>query len=134
MACRGRILIVDDDRDTREALSEFVRAVGCRADVACDGLAGLGALERGVPPCLVLVDVTMPRLGGEEFVRRVRRTPLGADLTVVSMSAGDRRLRPPLVDRHLAKPFGLDELWPTIERCCRATVRIEAEGAPAPLS
>ena len=131
MACRGCILIVDGDAETRQALVDFARAVGCSATAARDGVDGLRQLERGPAPCLVLVDLAMARLSGEEFVRQVRRGPGGGDLTIVSMSADEGRAPPPAVDRHLRKPFRLEELWPTIERSCRATIWLEADASLA---
>ncbi len=134
MPCPGRILIIDHDEATREALAGFVRTMGCQAVTARDGLAGLAELGRGPPACLVLVDLGVPRITGEELVVRLRRSAPGSELPIVSLSSGGRELAPPAVERHLSKPFSVDEIWPTIERCCRATIRVEPSELLAQLS
>src|SRR5437667_10587664 len=75
----GNILIVEDDPDTREMLSTLLSIEGFHAVGAEDGLEGLHLLrtvKHGAPdvPCLILLDLMMPRRGGHEF----RRAPLGA--------------------------------------------------------
>jgi hypothetical protein len=61
------VLIVDDDVDVRETLSDVLFAEGHHVVVASDGLDGLAALERCNPPTLVLLDHTMPRMDGPSF-------------------------------------------------------------------
>ena len=128
MACGGKILIIDGDPETRDALSSFARGVGCCAVTASDGVAGLAEVMAGPPPCLVVLDVDAPRLSGEELVRRIRRNAPEGGVCIVSLSrSGGRELAPPCVERHLGKPFSADVLWPLIERRCRSAIRIEAE-------
>ena len=119
MACPGCILIVDDDPDIRSALGEFMETRGCTVVEACDGAEGLAQLKHGQRPCLVLLDLNMPRLDGEGFACQVRNSPICSDLVILSMSAGSQELRPPLVDAHLKKPFEFRQLESTIARHCR---------------
>ena len=70
----GNVLIVEDDRDTRELLATMLSTEGFHAVVAEDGLEALHLLRtvrHRAPdvPCLVLLDLAMPRLGGPEFRR-----------------------------------------------------------------
>lgn len=131
MSCGGSILIVDHDPDAREALAQFVRGLGCRAVTAADGVSALAELLGGVPPCLVLLDLEAPRVDAGDFVQRIRRGVCGEDVCVVSLSArGGEEPAPAGVDRQLGRPFSHDVLWPLLDRCCRAAIRIEAE-APA---
>lgn len=118
MACLGRILVVDDDPDIRAALRECLTTRGCTVVEAGDGADGLARLAEAPRPCLVLLDLNMPRLDGEGFANRVRDSPIYSDLLLISMSAGARELRPPLVDAHLRKPFELRDLEPTVARYC----------------
>src|SRR5207247_10056745 len=74
----GNILIVEDDPDTREMLSTLLSIEGFHAVGAEDGLEGLHLLrtvKHGAPdvPCLILLDLMMPRVRGHEF----RRAPPG---------------------------------------------------------
>jgi CheY-like chemotaxis protein len=118
MPCTGCILIIDDDPDVREVLRHHIEELGCTVAVAVDGVHGLEVLERCPRPCLVLLDVNMPRMDGVGFAQAVRRDDRMSALPIVSMSAGLQCLGPPEVHCHLGKPFGLERLEPQIERFC----------------
>ena len=67
----GNVLIVEDDADTRDMLQALLSIAGFNAVAAEDGLEGLHLLRtvrHRAPdlPCLVLLDLKMPRLGGGE--------------------------------------------------------------------
>ncbi len=124
--CSLHVLVVDDNDLIRSAIAEAVQEMGVAVTQARDGLEALEALATGPMPCLALVDLMMPRMCGEEFARAVRGMQL--DLAIVSMSAGDGALAPPLVERHLPKPFSVEQLEDLVERHCAAARR----GAPNP--
>jgi DNA-binding response OmpR family regulator len=63
-----RILVVDDDTDTREILSLLFRMRGYAVDTAADGEQAL-RVARGEPPCAILLDLMMPVMDGESFRR-----------------------------------------------------------------
>ena len=66
------ILLIDDDRTWSEAVTDLLRAEGFEVETAGDGRCGLELLER-TSPDLVILDVHMPRLGGFEVLRELRR-------------------------------------------------------------
>ncbi len=113
MISGDRILVVDDDDDIREVMQEVLTTEGFRVDVAKDGLDALGKLEVEAPPPLILLDMMMPRMDGEAFLKALRGTPALADASVVIISgnavarekAGNLQ-----VVACLVKPFELDEL------------------------
>src|SRR5437868_8587405 len=83
----GNVLIVEDDQSTREMLSTFLSTEGFYAVGAEDGLEALHVLrtvKRRAPdvPCLVLLDLKMPRLGGGEFRRAQLVDPTVANVPV----------------------------------------------------
>lgn len=87
----GTVLIVEDDRSTRELVGSMVHAAGFRPVSAEDGLEALHllrAIRRREPhgPCLILLDLSMPRLGGPEFRRAQLRDPIVARVPVVVMT------------------------------------------------
>ena len=84
-----RILVVDDDDDVREVLGYILSAEGHDVDEAVDGIDALEHLRRGGPPELILLDLMMPRLDGEDFVREMRKDPRFADTKVVIISGHD---------------------------------------------
>lgn len=81
------ILIVEDDRLTRDLLSRLLQDCGYRAVLASDGVEALSVLDY-LRPDLVLLDLMMPRMDGAEFLQRLRESPAG-QVPVVVLSALD---------------------------------------------
>ena len=91
----GNVLIVEDDPRYREMLRELLSTEGFYAVAAEDGLEALHLLRtvrHRAPdaPCLVLLDLKMPRLGGNEFRRAQLGDPTVANVPVAVMSGADR--------------------------------------------
>ena len=87
----GNVLIVEDDARTREMLATLLATQGFHPVAAEDGLEALHLLRtvrRRAPdvPCLVLLDLTMPRLGGHEFRRAQLGDPAVAGVPIAVMS------------------------------------------------
>ncbi len=110
MTLPKRILIVEDDADVREALAQAMRDSGLLVDVAVDGIDGLERLRAGIVPALVLLDLRLPRLGGEELLRAMREDEELAHVPVITMTAGSDPSDGGDVVAHLHKPFDLDDL------------------------
>ena len=119
MRCRGCVLVVDDDAEIRDALTDCFEALGCSVVAAVDGIHALECLGKSPKPCLVLLDLNMPRLDGEGFAQFVRAHACHRRLPIVSMSAGVEQLGPPLVECHRSKPFEFSTLMPLIDRLCQ---------------
>jgi CheY-like chemotaxis protein len=79
------VLVVEDDHAVRELFSTALRQVGAEVAEAVDGLAAL-ELVRGRLPDVVVTDVTMPRLDGIEFTRRLRRNSRTKDVPIIVVS------------------------------------------------
>src|SRR4051812_38633519 len=91
MTLPGHVLIVEDDLDTREMLVTLLSGEGFHAVAAEDGLEALHLLrtvrhQSPDTPCLVLLDLNMPRLGGSEFRRAQLADPVVASVPVALMS------------------------------------------------
>ena len=122
----GNVLIVEDDADTREMLASFLAAEGFHAVLAEDGLEALHLLRtvrRRAPrtPCLVLLDLTMPRLGGFEFRRAQLGDPTVASVPVAVMSGVvdlERRAQDLGAVASVAKPIDFDVLRDVVRRYC----------------
>ncbi len=117
VACRGgsayllimaRVLIVDDDLDIREAVSEFLSYEGHEVFTASDGEQALVRC-RQLHPDLVLLDLMMPGMNGWDFRRAQLREPSIASIPVVVVSALGR-VADLAVAGFLPKPFNLDDL------------------------
>jgi CheY-like chemotaxis protein len=126
MNLNGNVLIVEDDPDTREMLATLLTTEGFYAVAAEDGLEALHLLRtvrHRAPqaPCLVLLDLTMPRLGGHEFRRAQLNDPILAAIPIAVMSgatdATERALTLGAVAT-LTKPIDLDVLINVVRRYC----------------
>jgi CheY-like chemotaxis protein len=77
-------LVVDDDATSRVFARSLLELDGCRVVEAEDGQAALKLLEGGSEtPALVILDLSMPRMDGEEFLRTLRASSVGSDVAVI---------------------------------------------------
>ncbi len=122
-----KVLVVEDDRLTREGLAEMLCHEGYEVALAEDGEA---ALERfGVDrPDFVCLDVMMPRLSGYEVCRRIRQQNRGIPIIFISAKSEeiDKVVGLELgADDFIVKPFGLKEVLARIRavtrRCLAST-------------
>jgi signal transduction histidine kinase/CheY-like chemotaxis protein len=109
-----RILLVEDNADSADALAHLLRRRGHETHVARDGLAGL-AEARAREPDVVLLDIGLPGLDGYEVARRLREDRGTRRMLLVALSgygqeADRHRAREAGFDHHLVKPVKLDEL------------------------
>jgi len=84
----GRILIVEDDSDTRETLSRRLQKMGWTVSEAKNGRVAL-ELVREHRPELILLDLMMPEMDGFEFVEELRRSDVWREIPIVVVSAKD---------------------------------------------
>lgn len=111
---RQRILVVDDDADTCQALRMMLELLGHEINVAHDADATLAAASRRCPD-LVLLDIGLPRVDGYEIARRLRRIPECASIRVVALTGYGRsedrvRAKEAGFDAFLVKPVDFDAL------------------------
>lgn len=84
------ILIVEDDRDTRELLQRTLEREGWKVLTATDGVNAIELLAGATRvPDLVLLDLMMPRLDGFGVLDAIRKNPLWASIPVVILTAKD---------------------------------------------
>ena len=122
----GNVLIVEDDPDVREMLSTLLSTEGFHAVAAEDGLEALHllrAVRHRAPevPCLVLLDLKMPRLGGHEFRRAQLGDPTVASVPVAVMSGAvdlEQRAQDLGAVATVAKPINIDRLMDVVRRYC----------------
>ena len=112
------VLIVDDDEDVRESLKEAVELIGREVETAPDGAAALEALAHLVRPCLILLDLVMPRMDGWRFLAKLRADAQLADIPVVVVSAHAGTHPPEGADGLLSKPLDLGDLSQTVLAHC----------------
>lgn len=112
-----QILLVEDDAAIRESLVECLELEGYRVEAFGDGVAALDWLVAGGRARVAVIDLVMPRLSGEDFLREVRASPALRDLPVVLMTAvtpGKAGL--PVAEAFLPKPFELADFLAAVRR------------------
>jgi DNA-binding response OmpR family regulator len=127
---RPRILIVEDDPDQFDALAFALDSAGYAIEHARDGSEALAVLAR-FQPAVVLTDLVMPGMSGEEMIRAIRRGP-GPQPRVVLVSGLDgldARARAVGADGYLVKPFDLDTLLNAVAKHVARAGGSESAGA-----
>jgi two-component system, cell cycle response regulator DivK len=82
----SKILIVEDNADSRDMLTTVLAAEGYEVITAEDGRAGL-ELALAEHPNIILTDIQMPNLDGVEMIRHLRSMPAVAEVPVLVMTA-----------------------------------------------
>jgi DNA-binding response OmpR family regulator len=124
-----RILVVEDDRDSREALAQVLRTDGHTVFEACDALEGTSTLRAmllaGQLPHIIVADIFMPGASGLTFVAGVR--VLGVTSPVIVITAWpthDFRMQVQRLDAELvAKPLDPSALCQRVRDLLDAPLR-----------
>jgi CheY-like chemotaxis protein len=115
-----RVLIVEDDFASREALALLLRTEGYHTDVATDGRAALAYLRGQPTPALILLDLMMPVMDGWQFLAERRRDPLLAAVPVVVFTAASgidaRAVRVMGAEDVVHKPADPDDVLAAVRR------------------
>jgi DNA-binding response OmpR family regulator len=116
----NKILVVDDDPNSRDIVQTFLEARGYEVTTASDGNDALAKLEE-FRPGLVLLDVMMPGMDGWEVARVIKNHPDFGRTRVVMLTArsdfSDKTegLRAG-ADDYIVKPIRLEELAERVEK------------------
>jgi CheY-like chemotaxis protein len=123
------ILIVEDDRDIREALRLVLEAEGYCVRVADNGRDGLAMLGETRGPCLILLDLMMPVMDGFQFLSVRERDVALATIPVVVVSAFPENARDiaSMTQGFVKKPVNLEQLLAVAQRYCGAPAGPQAE-------
>jgi CheY-like chemotaxis protein len=128
------VLIVDDDRDFREALAEILREDGCHVVEASNGEEAIHVLD-SLTPELILVDLIMPILNGWSLFALIEARPELKDVPVAFMS-GAPQMAPGGGSLVLKKPFDLPTLMALLDGVRRAPasseIRLKTAGRTTP--
>jgi DNA-binding NtrC family response regulator len=113
-----KVLVVDDERDVRAAVTEYLALHGMEVLEATNGLEALLHVKRDRPDAVIL-DLRMPRLGGIEALRRIREFDAGIDVVVMTGDVDEAMQREALAlgaRAVLTKPVPLGDLVATLRR------------------
>jgi len=124
-----KILVVDDVQLCRMILERKLRSAGHEVLLAESGEEALQLIDID-PPDVILLDLMMPGMDGEETLRRIQRTG-GRPMVIVVSAAIDRdrllRLKELGVCGFIAKPINFQRLEEEIEKALESRRRLEKE-------
>jgi DNA-binding response OmpR family regulator len=129
------VLVVDDDPEIRTLLSEILSADGIRCETAADGATAV-QLAQSLRPQLVLLDLSLPGVSGDEVFARLRadhRTRFVPVMFLTGTRSRDTKITHLLAggDDYVTKPFDVDELCARVQVTLR---RARTLGGLNPLS
>jgi len=127
MSAGSCILLVDDDVSIQRAVAPLLRSRGYHVDVVSTGAEAVAAVAGSRTPDLVVLDLGLPDLDGEEVCRRIR-AHTRAPIIVLSARTGEADKVAALeigADDYVTKPFGPDELVARIRVALRRVAEAE---------
>jgi DNA-binding response OmpR family regulator len=130
LPARPLVLVVEDDRATRELLQERLGCAGYGVELAADGATALAYVEAGGLD-LVLLDVNLPDLDGLEVCRRVRARQCEVYLPIIMVTglSGEEHRNAGFtagVDDYVTKPFRSADLLDRVQFWVGALRRFKA--------
>ncbi len=122
---RRMILVVDDERLTREVLATMLESDEVEVRTAESGAAAL-ELAAEVHPQTVLIDLMMPGMDGFDLCRRLRSAPGAEAMRIIVVTARDdalarKQAEQAGADGYLVKPYSARDLFATVEGTGRAS-------------
>ncbi|MCK5226641.1 MAG: response regulator [Desulfobulbaceae bacterium] len=81
-----KILIVDDNQDSRELVIKILKKSGYQLIEAVDGEDALNKVA-AAPPDLILMDISLPKIDGHEVTRRLKGQEAYKDIPIIALTA-----------------------------------------------
>jgi signal transduction histidine kinase/CheY-like chemotaxis protein len=121
---RATVLVIDDERATRDLLGDALAREGYRVVTAPGGRNGL-RLAKETKPDAVILDVIMPDVDGWTVLRSLKSDPELCEVPVILVTVlGDREMGIALgAAEHISKPIDPPELLRTLDRICHGVER-----------
>jgi DNA-binding response OmpR family regulator len=103
-----RILLIDDDEDISSILSKLLKKIGYDVEVAEDGEKGIKLFDEVSDFDLVISDIRMPNMDGNEVAKYIRNSDKSATL-LIAITGFPEEIQPEMFDYSLIKPFSMKE-------------------------
>ncbi len=124
----ARVLVIDDDEETRTLVKRMLVGEGHQIEEAPDGAEGLRLFGQG-PPDVVLTDINMPGLDGHDVIAAIR--VLHPDIPIIAISGGGATDKDELLLKAAAlgaveiitKPFEFRQLVGAVQRALSRALR-----------
>lgn len=115
----GKILVVDDNEDSRELVIKILKGKGHKL---CEAVDGEDALEKVATeqPDLILMDISLPKVDGHEVTRRLKSDERFSSIPVIALTAhamkGDReKALAAGCEGYISKPINVREFYDRIK-------------------
>ena len=115
--CDRTILIVDDEADFVTSLVELLQDEGYSVRTAANGREAMEHLGSGSPPCLVILDLRMPVMSGNEVYAAMQERAELASIPVLVSSSSDAS-QAPAGALFMRKPINPDRMLDVIRQFC----------------
>ena len=113
---RARVLVVEDEHELRELIAQWLDAKGYIVSQAADGQDAVELIDAGLEPDVILLDLSLPRMSGREFLEWLRAQPRHEHRPVIVASAYLDEMPPMDVETSFQKPFRPDRLAAELAR------------------
>ena len=117
-----KIFIVEDDRYIRETFEELLKQEGYSVESFANGQKAIDRLYVAPEPCLILLDMLMPVMNGEEFMEHFHKLPatiLPIPVFLVSATSNAKESKVLGCKGFMKKPVDLDALLLIIKNYCQ---------------
>lgn len=111
------ILLIEDDHDIRVSFRQTLESSGYFIYSVANGKDGLALLEKITPPKLIILDLGMPIMNGEEFLALKEKNPLIKDIKVLVVSCYIERIKNINRYQSLLKPVDMDQFLKKVAEC-----------------
>lgn len=117
------ILIVDDEPGLCESLRDFLEDEGYTVATARNGAEALNLLQADELPCMMILDLIMPVVTGNQVYETMQNDPRLAKVPIIVSTSDPSRA--PAGAMIMKKPINLDRLLGTVRNHCRGVPRVE---------
>ena len=123
MTARKIIVVVDDEPGLCETFQDFFEDEGYDVRLAVDGKHALEVLDSlPAQPCMIVCDVIMPVMDGNELYRWLKQHAALRAVPIVFMTSDPARA--PAGELIMKKPVNFDVLVEAVRRCCEGPVSV----------
>ena len=111
------VLVVDDEKDIRDAFKTILETEGYRVLTASSGKACLDVLKKEKKVCLVILDILMPKMTGITCLKKIRELYPTLKVLIVTVVGGEETQDKAVrlgIEGYLIKPVGKESLLQTV--------------------
>jgi CheY-like chemotaxis protein len=117
------VVVVDDEPGFGETIQDVFEEYGFDVRVALDGLEALDLFKQlPAMPCIVILDMVMPRMDGNTLYRAMKEDPALSKVAVLVTTSDPTRA--PSGVLLMKKPVDLGVLIATVSRCCEQSISV----------